>query len=120
MKLWWTNKYQPTPEFVEDLKGLDENLLVFWDGLDNNWVIVRHGKMGYHEVAHYQYLDNRVLKSLYEGDLWRTTPKKLDDYLTEHKAKLDREKKNYLHESAMEVGRRAYVDGGIREHKTQF
>ncbi len=120
MKINWTHLYEPSPDFVKDLKVLDENLMVFWDAEDHDWVIVRRGLTGYHEIGHYKTLDNRVFKSLDDGDLWKTTPKKLDEYLTEYQEKIDKEKRNDVHENAMELGRRAYVDGGVREHKTQF
>ena len=120
MKINWTHIYEPHPDFLKDLHGLDEKLNVFWDGLDHDWVVVRHGETGDHEIGHYKHLDNRVLKSLYEGDLQRTTTRKFDEYIRTHNDKLKKDRETQKHDSNIEFAKRLYVDGGVREHKTQF
>jgi hypothetical protein len=122
MRAWWVHPpgREPDKNFIEDLKQLDECLMVYWDARENDWVIVRHGNTGDHEVAHYKYLDNRVLKSLDDGDLRKRTPKQWEEYIDSVNNKIKSDKLKQVHESNMEFGRRTYVDSGIREHKTQF
>jgi len=120
MKQHWTHKYTPDPGFTERLRDYDEYLEAFWDAIKNDWVIVRRGKTGYHEIGHYKTLDNRTMQSLYDGDLWRVkSSKEFDASITNHNGKIKQEIKNRQKESAEEDARRLYVDH-IREHKTQF
>jgi hypothetical protein len=119
MRDWWIDEAHR--DFKKDLKKLDENLLVFRDKIEHDWVIVRKDQYGrHHEIAHYEHLDNRVFKSLDDGDLRKRTPKQWEEYIDNHNNKIKSDQAKEVHESNMEFGRRVYVDAGIREHKTQF
>jgi len=122
MKPHWVHPpgHEPDKNFIKDLQQLDTQLMVYWDAIDKDWVIIRHGNTGDHEIAHYTYLDNRVLKSLDSGDLRKRTPKQWEEYIDKWNNKIKLDQAKQVHESNMEFGRKVYVDAGVREHKTQF
>lgn len=121
MKPNWTHIRVPDSGFIKDLHAIDPQLDIFWDAIFNDWVIIRHGMTGNHEIAHYKTLDNRVLASLYEGDLWRRkNPKEFEEYIDKYNNKIKEDTAKKVHESNIEFARKTYVDAGIREHKTQF
>jgi hypothetical protein len=107
--------------FLDELKNYDSSLFVEWDHNIERWAIKRKDKEGsIHHIFFvqsdggvYRPLDNRVLETLYECDLW----KHFKDGADYHKFIQERNQMVKLKEDTL---RQEYLDWFHKDNKKEW
>lgn len=114
-------KPEPDKLILKKIKDYDPRLFVEWDDSKNLWMMKRNASDGsvqhcfyiQNEDGSFRPLDNRVMKELYECDIWKhfKNGSEYHKFLADHNAAV-----SLKHETI----RQDYIRWWNKEHKTEW
>ncbi|MFI4919880.1 MAG: hypothetical protein ACHP65_10035 [Legionellales bacterium] len=101
----------PDKSFIQDLKRYESCLDVKWNNKEHRWYIIRQDRYGrWVGILTATKLDNRIIKTLYDSDVWKHGVQNYEDMIQAHNDKIDMDRKRYQREEAVEIAERAWVE----------